>query len=88
MAVDVLIRNKELSTFILKKLLLGSQKYNLGCLSWILDLDLFPSQIPDPRVRKSPDLDLQHGSWGCCDSFNPHQWKVDTVAQREGQHLE
>jgi hypothetical protein len=34
-------------------------------LSWILDLDLFPSQIPDPRVRKSPDLDQQHRLWGC-----------------------
>jgi hypothetical protein len=51
---DPLQRIKELLTL---KLFLSSRKNNLGhsSRSRILDPDFFPSQIPDPGVKKAPD---------------------------------
>jgi hypothetical protein len=53
----ILIRNKVFQPP--KILLLTSEKYDPGCLSWILDPGpdpyFFPSRIPDPETKKAPD---------------------------------
>jgi hypothetical protein len=67
--------------FYPKKLLLSSQKYNLGCLSWILDLS---HHNPDPRVRKSQDLDLQHKSWVCYDLSTLNNGKLTHWLRENG----
>jgi hypothetical protein len=39
----------------LKKGFLSSRKYDPGCSSRIRILTFYPSQIPDPGVKKAPD---------------------------------
>ena len=45
-----------------KKLSLSSRKYDPGCSSWIRILIFYPSWIPEPGVKKEPDVGSGPGS--------------------------
>jgi hypothetical protein len=49
------IRIKEFKYFYPKKWFLSSRKYDPGCSSRIRILVLYPSQIPDPGIKKALD---------------------------------